>query len=147
MLVMQIIALRHAAADSERRARDGTNTEQWAARFARSAKSLLRTVGQTERMLKQQQAGRTGAPQTPRRHKPAAANIRPPAPHATQHEIDPMNRETPQAGQPGTPPPASPHDPRWTASPPARAVPPKFTLCGLRTDLVQLATIPPAGTA
>jgi len=147
MLVMQIIALRHAAAEPERRSRDGTNTEQMAARLARSTKSLLRTVGQAERLLKQQQAGRTGSPQTPRRHPSPAANIRPPALQAAQPEINPMNRETPQPGQPSTPPPAPPRDALRETSRPAQAAPPKFTLCGLRTDLVKLATIPPAGTA
>jgi hypothetical protein len=58
MLITQIIACWHAAADAERRSRDPALSVQDVVRMYRSSEMLLRTVKPMERMLRMQRVGK-----------------------------------------------------------------------------------------
>jgi len=139
--VQQIISVRHLAAHFARRSFDPTLSARQVADLRRTAEGLLRTATQTERLLKQRQAGRTAPGHAPLEVEIDLAALdavwcgiagQTPAPG-----VDPVGLQSDgHAGVDG-PSPAAPA--------PAERV--KYTLCGQRIDLVRLATIPAAGSA
>jgi hypothetical protein len=151
MSVLQIIAARHAAADSARLSLDPTLPARQAAQMRRSAKALLRTAMQTERLLKQQQAGRVAPGQPPAELEFDLAaldavwcgtDLRAPVPG-----VDPVGLRSDGHAGVGGPSPAGPREARQQAAAPDPIGRVKYTMSGQRIDLVQLATIPAAGTA
>jgi hypothetical protein len=141
MLVMQIIASRHAAAHSARRSFDPRLSARQADAMRRSAEELLRVARQMERLLKKKQTGRVAS-------GPAAAEVEfdlaaldavwcGTHPQAPVPGVDPAGLQSGGHAGAGGPSPAEP----------AAAEQVKYTMCGQRTDLVRLATIPTAGSA
>jgi hypothetical protein len=140
-LAIQIIASRHAAADSLRRSDDGSLEPKLVAPMRRVAESLLRTARQMERMLGKRPGGRMAAGRVP------AAAI-----------FDLAALDAVWCGHPAEQPVvedqrknmASTATVRYTpasASPPDTVARAKWTLCGQQVDRVQLETITPAGRA
>jgi len=151
MLVMQIIASRHAATHSARRSLDPTLPARLVVGMRRSAENLLRVARQMERQLKKQQAGRYASDQAPAEVKFDLAALDAvwcgTAPRAPGPGVDPVGlRSEGHAGVAG-PAPAAPSEERQQAAAPDPAERVKYTLCGQRTDLVRLATMPAAGSA
>jgi hypothetical protein len=136
-----IISFRHLAAHLARRSFDPTASAQQVAELRRTAERLLRTATQTERLLKQRQAGRNTPGHPPLELEVDLAALdavwcgiagQPPVPG-----VDPMGlRSDPHAGV---------EAPSLAAPDPTERV--KYTLCGQRIDLVRLATMPAAGSA
>jgi hypothetical protein len=141
MLVMQIIASRHAAAHSARRSLDPTLPARLVAGMRRSAEDLLRGARQMERQLKKEQAGRNASGQAPVEVKFDLEALDAiwcgTVPLAPVPGVEPAGLQSGGHAGVGQPSPAAPD--------PAERV--KYTLCGQRTDLVRLATIPAAGSA
>ena len=141
MSVMQIIASRHAAMHSARRSFDPTLPARLVAGLRRSAENLLRGARQMERQLKKEQAGRNASGQAPAEVKFDLEALDAiwcgTAPRAPVPTVVQTGLKSGGHAVVGQPPPAAPA--------PAERV--KFTLCGQRTDLVRLATIPAAGSA
>jgi hypothetical protein len=149
--VSQIIAARHAAADLAHLSLDPTATARQAAGMRRTAEALLRTAQQTERLLKQGQAGRVASDQAPAEVEFDLAALDavwygadPPAPVPG---VDPVGLRSGGHAGVGGPSPAAPPEARQQAAAPDPAERVKYTMSGQRIDLVQLATIPAAGTA
>ena len=145
-LATQIIACRHAAADSLRRSLDGSLKPKLAASMHRVAESLLRAARQTERMLGKRPAGQMAAGGVP-----------------TESIFDLVALDAVWCGRPAGQPVveepmadsgredmASVATVRYTPAPALRpdiVARPKWTLCGQQVDNVRLDTIAPAGTA
>jgi hypothetical protein len=151
MLVMQIIASRHAAAHSARRSLDPALPARLVAGLRRSAEDLLRVARQMERQLKKEQAGRNASSPAPTEVKfdlealdAAWCGTAPPAPVPS---VDPAGPQSGGHAEVCQPSPAAPLEAQQSAAAPDPAEQIKYTLCGQRTDLVRLATIPMAGSA
>ncbi len=170
-LVSQIIAFRHAAADSARRSLDPTLSVHDMARLFRCMAMLERSVRKIERSLKRQQAGRVPVRQALGDQVPGAQAPGGQAPGGqasapVEFDVEALDaawrgmysrvadpvlksgelRSPSGAGvdaAPTAPPPVT-LQPAPVAVPAEQA---KFTLCGQRIDLVKLATIPAAGAA
>ena len=141
MLVMQIIASRHAAAHSVRRSFDPALPARLVARMRRSAENLLRGARQMERQLKKEQARRNAPGQAPAQVEFDLEALDAvwcgTAPRAPVPSVDPAGLQSgDHAGVNGLSP---------AAPDPAERV--RYTLCGQRIDLVRLATMPAAGSA
>jgi hypothetical protein len=141
MLVLQIIASRHAAANSARRSLDPTMSALHAAGMRRSAEELLRVARQMERLLKKERAGRVVPGQAPAELEFdlealdaiwCGTAFQTPVP-----TVDPVGLRSGGHAAVGGPSPAAPD--------PAERV--KYTMCGQRIDLARLATMPAAGSA
>ena len=141
MLVLQIIASRHAAADAARMSLDPTLSERQAAAARRNAEGLLRVARQMERLLKQEQARRVAPGQAPAEVEFDLAALDAiwcgTDPRAPVPGVEPAGLQSGGHAEVAGPSPAAPA--------PAERV--KYTMCGQRTDLVRLATIPTAGSA
>jgi len=139
--VMQIIAVRHLAAHFARRSSDPTLSARQVAELRRCAEQLLRTVTQTERLLKKRQAERNTSG-----HAPLEGEFDLQALDAVWCGIA---GQTPVGGVDPVGLQSDDHtgvdEPSPVAPDPAERV--KFTFCGQRIDLVRLATIPAAGSA
>ena len=138
---MQIIAVRHLAAHFARRSSDPTLSARQVAELRRCAEQLLRTVTQTERLLKKRQAGRNTSDQAPLELEFDLA--------AVDAAWCGIAGQTPVLGVDPVEPRSEDHaavDGSSPAAPdPAERL--KYTFCGQRIDLVRLATIPAAGSA
>jgi hypothetical protein len=141
MAACHIVAARHSAADSARLSLDRASDTTQAARWRRNAEKLLWAADRAERTLRRAQAGRLPGNQVPPEIQFDLAEL-----DAYWCDAHPMKPEAVIAGAPASPP-VSPRATQQSAARPAPAVWPKFTLCGKRVDLVQLATMPAAGTA
>jgi hypothetical protein len=144
MLVVHIIVGRHAAADMALRSLDPALSASQVAQLVRCEAKLLRATRGAERTL----AGTKKERARRRQERRAPMELR-----FDLEAIDALWCGTGPAQRPAAADPAraaSPWLPRDTRPPAAarvRAEPVKFTMCGQRADQVQLATIPPAGTA
>jgi hypothetical protein len=151
MLVLQIIAARHAAADSARRSLDPTASARQAAGMRRGAEDLLRVARQMERLLKKEQAGRVAPGQAPAEVEFDLAALDAlwcgTDPRAPVPGVDPVGLRSGGHAGVGRPSPAAPREARQQAAAPDPIGRVKYTLCGQRIDLVRLATIPAAGSA
>lgn len=160
MLAAQIVASRHAAAESARQSLDPRLGAKQAARMGRMAETLLRTAERTECALRRAQ----GEPRTQGRRQVApAAAVDAAALAEIWRERGQQGRNrtasptpTPAAGigtgdgenKPGAVAlSAEVRGMRPAATRPDPVTPMKFTLCGQRIDQVKLETIPVAGTA
>jgi hypothetical protein len=141
MMVMQIIASRHAAAHSARRSFDPTLPARLVTGMRRSAEDLLRGARQMERQLQKEQARRNVSGHAPAEVKFDLEALDAvwcgTAPRAPVPTVDPAGLQSGGHAVVAQPSPAAPDS--------AERV--KYTLCGLRTDLVRLATMPAAGSA
>jgi hypothetical protein len=151
MLVLQIIAARHAAADAARESLDPTLSARLVARMRRNAELLLRAARGAERQLKKEQAGRGASGHAP---DEAAFDLEAldaawcgMAGWAPVPGGDPAGPPSGGAAGDGGPSPAAPRAAWQQAAAPAPIGPVKYTLCGQRVDQVRLATMPAAGTA
>jgi hypothetical protein len=149
--VSQIIAARHAAADPAGLSLDPTATARQAAQMRRSAEALLRAARQTERLLKQGQAGRVALGQAPVEVEFDLEALDAvwcgTDPRAPVPGVDPVGLRSGGHAGVGGPSPAAPREARQPAAAPDPIGRVKYTMCGQRIDLVRLATIPAAGTA
>jgi hypothetical protein len=151
MLVMQIIASRHAAADAAHMSLDPTASARQAAGMRRNAEELLRVARQMERLLKTERVRRVAPGQAPAEVAFDLAALDAiwcgTASQTPVPGVDPVGlRSDGHAGVAG-PSPAAPSEARQPAAAPDPIGQVKYTLCGERIDLVRLATIPVAGTA
>jgi hypothetical protein len=166
MLVEQIIAYRHAAADCARRSLDPTLPVQDVARLFRCMEMMERSTRQMERVLKKQQAGRVPVRQSPEGQVPGDQASGGQAPAQVEFDVEALDAAWRDMHYPVVEPvvesdalqsaSGAPIDVASTAPPPVTLRPTlvpapaertKFTLCGQRIDLVKLATIPAAGAA
>jgi hypothetical protein len=141
MLVLQIIAARHAAAHSARRSLDPTLSERLVTGMRRSAEELLRVARQMERLLKKGPAGQNASGQAPVEVEFDLESLDAvwcgTDTRAPVSDVDPVGLQSGGHAEVAGPSPSAPA--------PAERV--KYTFCGQRIDLVRLATIPAAGSA
>ena len=151
MLVVQIIAARHAATESARRSLDPALSARQTAQLHRCAEGLLRAARQTERTLKKGKAGRAAPGQAPAEAsfdlESLDAAWRRMAGQTPAPEVDPVGLRSGGHAEVGGPASVAPREARQQAAAPAPAERVKYTMCGQRVDLVRLKTIPAAGTA
>jgi hypothetical protein len=144
MLATQLIICRHAAADSMRGSVDAALPLGLTAKMRRCAGSLLRVAGQVERELRLRQKGRIV-------QRPVVVDVGLDLAtlDAAWCRAEPRQRQMGMAaavqaeagGVVGLPPPVAPRAPTSAA---ARE---RYTMDGQRIDLVELETVPAAGTA